>query len=283
VIDAGPAAPSAAEIRRGRAAVRTLTATGAPLSSVRWDDADWCSDGAWREIGSAVGATAPAVDVRATGEATAIESRWTDHAARIRVTRTLTWGADGTLAAQYTASHAHTGVLPFDWGLTMPVLWSPTTRLELPVGGRAHIAESWGAAMPAAGTEFVWPTVRVEQRQYDLSSPTRLPKGHGLLCYVELPRGQFAVRTPQGTMDVAGTPGVVTHARVFIDHEAPLPGRDPARWWQRRAPQRAIVIGPAIGAPARVDAAATGGAAARRLTPGTVLQWDLTIRSSDHG
>lgn len=262
MIDASPAAPHrAAELRRGGAVVRTAIAQGAPIESLWQGDVDWCAAGAWREDAPLLAVGAPEVAVRATGGEESITAAWRDGAAPTAFSRTLRLDRDGALLLHYERALSRETSRPHAWRLSMPVLWDAAVRLELPAGARARVAASWGEGLPAAGSEFVWPSLSMAKRTLDLSQPTTMVRGAGVLCLVELPRGKFVVRTSAGRLEVGGTPGVVTHARVLIEHDAPLEGRTPPRWWQRRPSHRQIVVGPSVGAP-------------------DTLQWDLTIRGT---
>ncbi len=300
--DASPAAPhSAAELRRGAAAVRTAIAPGAPIESLQLDAHEWCAAGPWYEhaptimasvlptyvagvpgaslpVGGVMGSLAPEMTVRASGGAESLTATWPAGAYPLAVQRTMQWADDGALRLAYEATTDGTYPVPFVWGLTIPLPWSTGVRLELPSGVRARVAASWGDGRPAAGSEFVWPSLRDGGRLLDLSHPTSMPRGTGVLCFVELPRAQFTVRCGEAALEVCGTPGVVTHARVLIEHDAPLEGRTPARWWQRRAVQRQIVIAPTVGAPDTLHEAVGGWKAARWLDARATLPWDLTLR-----
>jgi hypothetical protein len=281
--------------------VRTSVLPGAPIESLRQDDVEWCAAGAWLEhaptigactlgtyvggvpglvlpAGGVLGTEEPVVDVVAAGTGHAVRSWWPPAGYPLGIQRLLSLTADGALHAHYDVSNAQSMPLPLLWGLTIPLAWRDDVRLELPVGARTRIAATWGEGLPTAGSEFAWPSLRDGGRLLDLSTPARLPRGLGVLCFVELPQGRFSVRTEQGILEVTGTPGVVTHARVLLDHDAPIPGRPPVRWWRRRPPARAILVGPTVGAPDTLSDAVGGWHAARTVGAGATLDWAVTMR-----
>jgi len=283
--------------------VRTVLAPGAPIESLQIGAHEWCAAGPWHEhaptiaasvlptyvagvpgaslpVGGVLGSLAPELTVRASGGAESLTAMWPAGAYPLAVQRTMQWVDDGALRLTYEARTDGASPVPFVWGLTLPLSWSTGVRLELPSGARARVAASWGEGLPVAGSEFVWPSLRDGGRLLDLSHPSTMRRGAGVLCYVELPRAKFTVRCGDATLEVSGTPGVVTHARVLIEHEAPVAGRPPSRWWQRRAPQRQIVIAPTIGAPDTLHEAVGGWKAARWLDAVATLHWDLTMRGT---
>ena len=202
-------------------------------------------------------------------------SDWDAEAYPLAVGRTVAFDADGAIHLAYAATNPRATPVPFIWGISIPLAWDPSVRIELPAGVRARVAASWGEGFPAAGSEFTWPQLRNGGELIDLARPTQLPKGFGVTCFVELPAAGVTLRTSAGAMTIRGTRGVVSHLRVAIDHEAPVPGRAPSRWWRRRPAHRTVSIAPTVGAPDTLLDAVGAWKAARWVEPGKTLQWDV--------
>ncbi len=295
---ATPHADGAAELRRAGTAVRTTLAPGGALTSVRIDEQEWCAAAGWTDhvptigactlptfvagvaghvlpAGGVLTAALPRVQVRADGTREAIISEWEAELYPLAFERTVTLEGDGTVHLAYRATNPRTAPVPFIWGMSIPCAWDPNLRIELPPGVRARVAASWGAGFPAAGSEFTWPHLRNGGELVDLARPAQLAKGFGVICFIELPAAGVTLRTARGAITVRGTRGVVSHLRVLVDHDAPVPGRAPSRWWRRSSVHRVLSVAPMVGAPDTLLDAVGAWKAARWVEPGATMQWDV--------
>ena len=297
----GAPASAGAELRRGSTAVRVALGPGAPITAFVHDGNDWCRDGSWQDhaptrracalptfVAGAAGAhfpdggtlatDEPIVEVRADERGNMITVTWPASSYPLVWTRTLALEANGALSVRYTVSNRQRAPLPFVWGMPLAMPWSEGLAIDLPRGARARVAESWGDGLAPQGSEFAWPTLRDGGHLVDLARPSLLGPGRAVLCYVELPRGRFSVRTPSGILDVRSDPGAVTHARIWINNGVDAPGSPPRRWWQRRTAVPSLAVGPAVGAPDLLSEAVGAWGAARWVEPGETLSWSISIR-----
>lgn len=293
---------SAAELRRGNSVVRVAIGPGAPITSFVANGREWCAGGAWQDYaptsgactlpafvattrrpafpeGGLLAAEEPTVDIAANGGAGTITAWWPPAPYPLGWTRVVTLEADGALLARYAVTNAQRTPLPFVWSLPVALAWGPNVTIDIPRGARSRIASVLGEGMPPAGSEFAWPALRDGGKLSDLSQPARLRPRHAVLCYVELPRGRFVVRDGDDALEVSGDPGVVTHARVWVDHDGDRPGAPPRRWWQSHTPHYAFAVAPAVGAPALLSEAVGAWRAARWVEPGETIRWDVRFRS----
>jgi hypothetical protein len=220
----------------------------------------------------------PTVDVEATGGAGRITAWWPPAPYPLGWSRTLALAEDGSLLVRYAVTNAQRTPLPFVWGLPMTFAWGPKFEVDLPRGAHARIAAAFGEGLPAAGSEFGWPALRDGGKLTDLSRPARLRPRCAVLCYVELPQGQFVIRSGGQALEISGTPGVVTHARVWIDHDGDSRGAPPRRWWRRHAARRGIGVAPAAGAPGLLSEAVSDWRTALWVQPGETMLWDVRCR-----
>ena len=175
-------------------------------------------------------------------------------------------------------TNAQRAPLPFVWGLPIPLPWSAATLVDLPRGARSRVEQTFGEGLPAAGSEFAWPALRDGGRLVDLTHPAQLGTRRAVLCYVELPRARFALCVGDRVLEVTGDAGMLTHARVWISHDADG-GPTGRRWWRRRESRRAISVCPAVGAPGRLSDAVGAWRTARWVEPGETIRWDVRLRS----
>ena len=293
---------SAAELRRGSSAVRVTIGPGAAISSFVTNGRDWCAGGAWQDRAPTSGACAlpafvattrrptfpdggllavdePTIDVEADGAAGTITAWWPPTPYPLGWTRLVTLEADGALLMRYAVTNAQRSPLPFVWGLPMVIPWGPSIAIEIPVGARARVAAAYGERLPAAGSEFAWPALRDGGKLMDLAQPARLRPQCAVLCYVELPRGRFVIRDGADALEVSGNPGVVTHARVWADHDREEEGAPPRRWWRSHIARHAVSVAPAVGAPDLLSDAVGEWRTARWVEPGETLRWDVRCRA----
>jgi hypothetical protein len=289
-----------AELRRGRTAVRVRQAPGGPLEGLQLGGVDLGAAGAWTEWGptlaactlpsyvaglgglalpdgGSIGATAPTLHVTADGQTTAITARWEPDQLPFGLVRTIRTPADDVLQLDYEARNHGTVRLPFVWGLRIPLPWDAAWGVELPAGTRMRLAAAWGQGLPAVGSAGPWPQLRVGSTLADLSTPARMPRGAGVVAYAAAPGGTCTLRTPDGAVAIAGSPALLTHLRVLAEHEAPLPGRAPHRFWHRGPRPRTASVAPTIGAPDALSDALGDWKGARWLEPGATLSWSLTL------
>jgi hypothetical protein len=273
------------------------------VTSFAADGFDWCATGPWRDYapsaaacsvvtstdaipgaavpeGGTLGADEPTVDIRAEGTLQEIIAWWAPVPYPLGWTRALSLEPSGELSARYAVTNAHPIALPFVWGLSIPLPPDRSTSVQIP-RARARVAHAFGDGMPSAGSEFAWPLLRVGDRTLDVSHPTQLGAGRAVVCYVELAQGRFLVRSSGRTLEVRGTPGGVTHARVLINAGAAgAPGRARGWWRSREMDSRAVFsVGPAAGAPDSLSDAIGSWKAARWVEPGDTLLWDIRFRS----
>jgi hypothetical protein len=298
---AGEAMGAGAELRRGATAVRVALDPGAPIAAFIHDGHDWCRGGPWQDyaptrracalptfVAGAAGARFPdggtlttdehAVEVRADQHGNISSVNWRGSAYPLDWARTIALDAGGALTIRYAVSNTQRAPLPFVWGIPLTLPWSEQLAIDLPRGSRARVAESIGDGLAPQGSEFAWPALRDGGHLVDLSRPASLAPGRAVLCYVELPRARFGVRTPHGVLDVRGDPGAVTHARVWITNGVDAPGSSARRWWQRRAASPSLSIGPTVGAPDVLSEAVGGWGSARWIEPGDTVRWNISVR-----
>jgi hypothetical protein len=298
--DAGTGA--AAELRRGSASVRVSLAPGAPITSFVSADCDWCAAGAWRDYapsaracalptfvagaagarfvdGGSVGSDQPEVEVRADGEANAVTARWPVPSYPLAWMRTIAFDQSGALRLGYRVTNEGRAPLPFVWGLSMPCVWGASVSVDLPRGARARVAASHGDGMLTTGSEFAWPSLRDGGHLVDLSRPAQLGSRRAVLCYVELPRGRLVVRSPAAALEVRADPGVLTHARVWVNNGAPGEAASRRGWWRRASSPSILAVGPTIGAPDHLSDAVGSWGAARWIESHETLSWDIVVRT----
>jgi hypothetical protein len=297
---------SAAELRRGDSVVRVAVAPGAPITSFVTNGHDWCAGGAWQDFAPTSGACAlpafvattrrptfpeggllvadePTVDVEADGGAGTITAWWPPTPYPLGWTRVVTLEADGALLLRYAVTNAQRSPLPFVWGLPVVLPWGENISIDIPRGARSRVAAAFGEGLPPAGSEFTWPALRDGGKLTNLTQPTRSRPRRAVLCYVELPRGRIVLHDGDDALEISGNPGVVTHARVWINHDSDDRGAPPRRWWRRRSPRHAITVAPAVGAPALLSEAVGEWRAARWVEPGETIRWDVRFRSLPPG
>lgn len=297
-----PARPSAAaELRRGDASVRVAVEPGASIISYRVGGVDWCAAGPWREYaptlsacvlptfvagaprtpfpeGGLLAAEDPQVDVHADGSVHTITATWPALAYPLAWTRVIVIEADGALTVRYAVTNEQRTRLPFVWGCQLPLPWSGALTLDMPRGARSRVAMSSGEGLARTGSEFAWPALRDGGRLADLTRPASLESRRAALCYIELPRGRVAIHHGDAALEISGDAGVVTHAHVWVNNDADTPGDAPRRWWRRRHVQRAVAVGPSVGAPALLSEAVGAWRAARWIEPGETLRWAVRYR-----
>lgn len=220
----------------------------------------------------------PTVEVRADGSANAITVSWPTGAYPLAWTRTVTIDADGSARLTYSVTNTQRVPLPFVWGLPLALAWGDDVAIDLPRGARARVAEVHGEGLAPAGSEFAWPALRDGGHLLDLTRPAALSAGRAVLCFVELPRARFHVRSGQHALEVRGDPGALTHARVLINSGYAGPDAPRRSWWRRRASRPFMHIGPTIGAPDLISDAVGAWSAARWLEPGEHVRWDVRLR-----
>lgn len=291
---------AAAELRRGRTAVRVRQAPGAPLEGLHLGGLDLSAGGAWTEwgptlaactvptyvaglgglalpAGGSIGGTVPSLQVTADGQTTALTAVWEPDLLPFGLVRTLRTPADDVLQLDYEARNHGTLRLPFIWGLCIPLPWDGDWRVDLPQHARTRLAAAWGQGLPAVGSVGTWPQLRVGSTLADLSAPSRMPRGAGAVAYVDAPGGACTLRAPGGAVALSGSPGLLTHVRVLAEHEAPMPGRAPHRFWHRGPRPRSASVALTIGAPDALSEALGDWKGARWLEPGASLQWSITL------
>jgi hypothetical protein len=290
-----------AELRRGSSVVRVGAERGAPILSFACDGYDWCAAGAWIDQAPSAGACAlptyvagvprgalpeggllavesPDVEVRADGASESITAVWPASSYPLSWTRTIQLDADGALVVRYAVGNAQTVPVPFIWNLKMPLPWNSSVSLDMPRAARARLSASHGDGLPAAGSEFAWPALRDGGKLVDLARPTRLAPLRALNCYLELSQGRFRLHGAGAALDVEGESGVVTHAHVWANNDAMLPGSAARRWWRRHTPQRELAVGPAVGAPGVLSDAVGAWDAAHWAEPGDTVRWTVRFR-----
>jgi hypothetical protein len=281
--------------------VRVAVGPGAPITSFTVNGHDWCAAGPWQDYAPTSGACAlpafvattrrptfpeggllavdePTVDVEADGAAGTITAWWPPTPYPLGWTRMTTLEADGALLLRYAVTNAQRTPLPFVWGLPAMLKWSPKISIDIPRGARSRVASAAGEGFPAPGSEFAWPALRDGGKLIDLTRPSDTRPRRAVLCYVELPRGGFVIRDGAHALEVTGSAGIVTHARVLIDHDADTVDMLPRRWWRRHTPRYAISVAPAVGAPALLSEAVGDWRAARWVEPGDTIRWDVRFR-----
>jgi hypothetical protein len=134
--------------------------------------------------------------------------------------------------------------------------------------------------LPKAGSEFAWPSLRDGGKLLDLTRPSRMDSRSAVLCYVELARGRFTLRSNSAAMEVVGDPGLVSHAHVWTNNDTDIGRTSPRRWW-RFAPEQSIAVGPSVGAPALLSDAVGSWNTARWIESGETMQWEIHCRSLD--
>jgi hypothetical protein len=160
----------------------------------------------------------------------------------------------------------------------LPLAWDSGAQIELPRGARARVAESHGGGLATPGSEFAWPSLRDGGHLIDLTSPAALGRGRAVLCYVELPRARLVVRCGRHALEVRSAPGIVTHARVWVNNGHVSEDARSRRWWRRSVVQPSFSVGPAVGAPDQLSEAVGSWGAARWIEPGETVTWDVRIR-----
>ena len=293
--------PAAAELRRGSSSVRVAISAGAPIVSCRIDGHEWCTAGAWHDYAPTAGACAlptfvtgaprgafpeggllaaetPLVDVHADGGTTSITAVWPASFYPLTWRRELVLDETGSLRAKYAVTNSHRSPLPFVWGLRIPVAWSSAMVIDLPRAARSRVAMSHGAGLPKAGSEFTWPSLRDGGKLVDLTRPSRIDARSAVLCYVELSRGRFALRSAAAALEIAGDPGIVSHAHVWTNNDTDIGRSTPRRWWRPFSPEQALAVGPAVGAPGVLSEALGSWNTARWIEPGETTQWEIHCR-----
>jgi hypothetical protein len=292
---------AAAELRRGSSSVRVAVGPGAPITSFCVDGRDWCAAGVWTDYAPTAGACTlpsfvagaprsplpeggllaaeePAVDVRADGAEGRITTSWPASGYPLAWVRTITFDAEGALCTRYEVTNTQRARLPFVWGCRLTLPWSSSIAIDIPRGSRSRVAVAHGEGLSGAGAEFAWPGLRVGGRLSDLAQPARLDVRRAVLCYVELPRGRFVVRDGDALLEITGDEGVVTHAHLWVNNDADIPGAAPRRWWRPRPPNRALAVGPAVGAPGLLSDAVGAWRAARWVDAGETVRWTVRYR-----
>jgi hypothetical protein len=292
--------PAAAELRRGSSSVRVAIAAGAPIVSCCIDGREWCSAGAWQDYAPTSGACTlptfvtgaprgafpeggllaseiPAINVRADGGTTSITAEWPAAFYPLSWRREIGLDDSGAMRVKYAVTNSHRSPLPFVWGLRMPMDWSPSLLLELPRASRSRVAASYGSGLPKAGSEFTWPSLRDGGKLIDLTRPSRIDSRSAVLCYVELSRGRFTLRSESAALEVAGDPGLVSHAHIWTNNDTDIGRTAPRRWW-RFAPEHTLTVGPSVGAPGVLSDAVGSWNTARWIESGETMQWEIHCR-----
>jgi hypothetical protein len=281
--------------------LRVAAAPGAPIISYTVDGHEWCAAGPWSEhaptgaactLPSFVGGAArvdlpeggllirgqPAIDVVADGATNAITCVWPRLPYPLDWQRSVTIDDDRALVVRYAVRNAHSARLPFVWSSRLRLAWDPSVALEIARGSRSRVAESHGEGMAPPASEFAWPSLRDGGTLADLAHPAQLAAGRAVRCYIELARPRFVVRAGHAFLEVLGEPGVVTHAQVWINHDADIGAARPRRWWRKHQPVVALAVGASVGAPASLSDAVGGWRSARWLEAGETLEWTMRYR-----
>jgi hypothetical protein len=292
--------PAAAELRRGGSSVRVAISPGAPIVSCFIDGREWCSAGAWRDYAPTSGACAlptfvtgaprgtfpeggllaaemPEINVRAGGGSTSITADWPATFYPLSWRREIALDDAGAMRVKYAVTNSHRAPLPFVWGLRMPLEWSPSVEIDLPRASRSRVAAAYGPGLPKAGSEFAWPSLRDGGKLVDLTHPSRIDSRSAVLCYIELSRGRFTLRSGSAAIEVVGDPGLVSHAHIWTNNDTDVERTTPRRWW-RFAPEHTLAVGPSVGAPGVLSEAVGSWNTARWIDPGETTQWEIHCR-----
>ncbi len=274
---------------------------GAPIVSCCIDGREWCVAGPWYDYaptltacalptfvtgapkgafpeGGLLGAETPEINVRAAG-GTSITAVWPASFYPLTWRREIVLDDDGAIRVKYGVTNAHRSPLPFLWGLRIPLAWSGSMMIELPRAARSRVAASYGTGLPKAGSEFAWPSLRDGGKLIDLTRPSRIDARSAVLCYVELSRGRFTLRSDSGSMEIAGDSPTVSHAHVWTNNDTDIGRTTPRRWWRPFASEQTLVVGPAVGAPGMLSDAVGSWNTARWIEPGETTQWEIQCRS----
>lgn len=264
------------------------------------DGREWCHPSGWRDYaptyhacalptfitgaprgmlppGGVLAAQLPAISVTADGGTSAISAEWPAAAYPMEWKRTI-FLDEGALRVRYAVTSTHRSRLPFVWGLRMALAWNPATSIELPRAARSRVAESHGAGLPKAGSEFTWPSLRDGGKLVDLTRPSRIESRTAVSCYVESPGGRFFVRSDASALEVAGDTGIVSHAHIWANNDTDAGRTTPRRWWRRFSPERTLAVGPSVGAPGMLSDAVGAWTTAHWIEPGETMQWEIHCR-----
>lgn len=292
-----------AELRRAGTSVRVTAGAGAPITGFVADGLDWCAAGPWLDYapsaaacelpsfvggvprvvfppGGLLAAEEPELAVAADGTASSVSASWLPSPYPLAWRRTVTLEPDGALCLAYAVHNVHAARLPFVWGLRMPLPWDARVTLDIVRGARARVATAIGEGFSRPGSEFAWPALRDGGRLVDLTHPASLTERRAVRCYVELPRARFTVRLGAHALEVSGEAGVLTHAHVWANNDGDQTSAPRRRWWQRRVPVRAMVVGPSVGAPGTLSDAVGAWRAARWLEAGETLRFVVRVKAT---
>jgi hypothetical protein len=202
-------------------------------------------------------------------------SEWTGAALPLAFARAVRCTADGAVALAYSVENLGTVRVPFVWWGALALPLDATTALE---AGDAPARVAWAAdaILGAAGTSFRWPVASTGSATVDLARPAAGTPPFALKAVVSVRDAVALVRHGGSALRVRwDAPGAVLG--VWINHRGWWPGPPPPKPLLGRAPSppRALVVGPMLGAPDRLDEALGGWNAARWVEPGERVAWTV--------
>lgn len=188
-----------------------------------------------------------------------------------RFMRTVQVTAMGEVRMQYTVDNLGANPLPFIWASQPLLPLTEATRLDLPIGAVARVADAHGSAVRGMTPEFRWPNVRLATRIADLSAPPEVARRYACKVFIEMPLERVLLGVTEGSVRLD----------VWIDgREIPLIGLwlNRGEWsppGRTRAPQN-LSFAPCIGGPDSLTAAMNAWRTAQWLPAGGRRTWSVT-------
>ena len=197
------------------------------------------------------------------------------------LTRTLLVRPDGAVESRYEALTTGAQRLPFLWSAWLLMPLSAETRLQLPEGGRFRVAAVTGADRPreASTAEGRWPTVVLDNRARDLTTPWAVPKRTQLAAWLDLGSGRSRLQLSQAdarltiSFDGAGVP----YCGLVLDREGTHHRGGKGQVYDRDG-AACLALVPSLGAPDSYTQALGEWQSITWLVPGEPRRWTVTIR-----
>jgi hypothetical protein len=220
--------------------------------------------------GPSLCAAPPAFSLTTTADGQIARCIWDAGAASPRYEQTMLVRPDGTVVTQYALQNRSRSRIEYVWTAALRFALVPATRLVLPTGVAASLAEEHRVALGGAGTTFAWPNITCGEVTADLSRPFEtLGADYAVRCALALPAAActLAVEQAGARIELVVDGSTMPEAELWIDRHgfAARPRRRLLSPWRLApGPECVVSLAPSTGS--------------RRLEPSATASWQMTWR-----